>query len=115
MARPDPFMKSRMEKLEDYTKDKVLWPKKPRREFFRVYNSQVKSYVYFIGYKVYYKYKVTAFYYKGSWYRKQPFKGSTTFQSLTIDPALITVKKAGIRTQKKLLHSLWNQYWVNHV
>lgn len=110
MARPDPFLNSRLENLSDYKKDKIIYYGPGKKDFFRVYNSKVKSYVYIVAVKKHNKYYFSAFYYKGHWYRNEA--RTNTYLDGKVDPTLIKVYTVGKTTKKKLLYSLWEQNWV---
>ena len=110
MPRPDPFQGSRLDNLSDYEKDRVFYYGAGKRDFFRVYNSKVKNYVYIVAVKKHNKYYFSAFYYKGHWYRNEV--RPNTFLDGHVDPLMLKVTMAGIRTKKKLLYSLWEQNWV---
>jgi hypothetical protein len=112
MARQDPFSGSRLEKVEDYAKNVLMWAKRNSPKFYRVYDSTFGRYVYFCGHKYDDYYFIRCIYDRGDWYR---IKKGTTYPFMKVNPKLIKVTKAGPRVEKKLAHSLWKQNWIQYI
>ena len=110
MARPDPFVGTRLNNLSDYAKDKIIYFGGSKKGFYKVYNNKLKSYIYIVGKLTHNVYKFSCFYYKKHWYRNEV--RSNTYFDGTIDPTRIKVRSVGKRTQGKLLYTLWQHNWV---